>query len=205
MPPNWDLYIVHGKSFLQHAKDSVKGINRTIFFIPLQTDNLTANEYNYLFKQLSFWNKIDAENILVFQTDASLCGKSTFDINDFINYDYIGCPYGNGYGKKLIWKTNHKDEFFYGIGGLSFRKKSFMKQCILKNEIPKHYKNKKNYPEDIFFSNCVDKHKKPKSLKKLQQFCTQNKFTRKSFGAHKTLDIKKSFYNYCPEAKELIK
>ena len=195
MPSDWDLYVVHGKSHKKHAEDSVKGITRNVFFIPLSSNNLLIYEYNALFKTLDFWNKIKAENILVFQTDAALCSKSKFDINDFIKYDYIGCPYNNSY-KKGVWTNQYKDSFFYGIGGLSFRKKSFMQKCIKENPV------ESDYPEDVFFSNCVESsNKKPKSLKVLQKFCTQNKFTRKSFGSHKTRSVnKQSFYKYCPEA-----
>jgi hypothetical protein len=202
MPTNWDLYVVHGKSFQEHAKEAVKDINRTVKLIQLQTDNLTADEYNHLFKKISFWNKIKAENILVFQTDSALCSKSNFNIHDFMKYDYIGCAAENNHGNKFgnhNWSKTYPHSFFYGIGGLSFRKNSFQKKCIRENKVPPHF------AEDVFYSNCVHKYTKPENAKKIQQFCSQTNFTKKSFGSHKTKDIKsKKFYKYCPEAKTIL-
>jgi hypothetical protein len=171
--------------------------------IPLETDNLTANEYNKLFKQEDFWNKVDAENILVFQTDSVLCQASLQDIDNFINYDYIGCSVDD----KTIgdrcpgWP---EDSHFYGIGGLSFRKKSFMTKCIENTPKIDPY-----YPEDVFYSNCVSQSsRKPENADILAKFCAQHSYNNyNSFGVHKPTDLKKedreSLFKYCPEAKLL--
>lgn len=196
MPPDWDLYVVHGKSNATFAKEAVSNIQRNKIFIPLRVDNLTADTYNQLFKQLSFWNKIKAENILVFQTDTALCANSKFKIKNFMKYDYIGCSSNNAFRKKTVWDEKYKDSFFYGIGGLSFRKNSFQKKCILQ-----HPNIDKYYPEDVFYSNCVAKSKnRPRSIRVLQNFCSQS-HGFKSFGSHKTKKINPSFYEFCPEAK----
>jgi hypothetical protein len=196
MPPDWDLYVVHGNSNATFAKDAVKDIQRHKVFIPLPVNNLSANTYNKLFKQLSFWNKIKAENILVFQTDASLCANSSFNIKDFMKYDYIGCSRNYAFKDKPDWGGKHADSYFYGIGGLSFRKNSFQKKCIRDHpNIPPYYS------EDVFYSNCVaNSPNRPKSIRALQNFCSQS-HGFKSFGAHKTKKINKSFYGFCPEAK----
>lgn len=197
MPPDWDLYVVHGNLNATFAKDAVNHIQRRKIFIPLQVDNLTVDTYNELFKKLSFWNKIKAENILVFQTDTALCSKSTLNIQEFMKYDYIGCSMNKSFKHyKVPWDKKYKDDHFYGIGGLSFRKNSFQKKCILQHPNIDRY-----YPEDVFFSKCVAKSKnRPRSVKELKRFCSQSRGF-KSFGAHKTKKINPSFYNYCPEAK----
>ena len=201
MDSSWDLYLFYGKSHLEYAEQSTININRrNKFLLPLETDNLDANQYNNLFKQTSFWNKVDAENILVFQTDVVLCGDSQYKIQDFLKYQYIGCPYNNQYiGKdeKGVWG---KDHHFYGIGGLSFRKKSFMMKCIEDNPSIDG-----NFPEDVLFSNCVASGNKPENATILNQFCTQFYGYEKSFGIHKPVYLrnKNEFYNYCPEGKIL--
>lgn len=204
---SWDLYVFHGKTAGQYAKDATTGITgRRVHLIPLDTDNLDGDGYNALFKSLDFWNQVKAENILVFQTDAVLCPASEFKIRDFMNYDYIGCgSYAGAIGKKKeVWAKGYsKGNSFYGIGGLSFRKNSFQKHCIRK-----YPGIAADYPEDVFFSNCVeDSPNKPESAEVLANFCTQDSFSKRSFGAHNTWYMKnehrESFYAFCPAAEIL--
>jgi hypothetical protein len=85
---------------------------------------------------------------------------------------------------------------------MSFRKKSFMLKWIAENQRVDRY-----FPENVFFSNGVAKSmRRPKRASDIAKFCTQNRFTRKSFGAHKTKLIesvaeKEAFVAYCPESK----
>jgi len=201
MDKSWDMYVFHGKSqeaFAKEATSSVSG--RRVYLLPLDTDNLTADGYNSLFKKPSFWNKVHAEHILVFQTDTVLCGKSMNKINNFLKYPYIGCPFDDKkVGAHPVW-GNYP---FYGIGGLSFRKKSFMMNCI------KRYPNvEDNYAEDVFFSKCVKDEGNVENITVdvLNNFCTQHIYAKDSFGAHKVnVDLKnkiekKEFYSFCPEA-----
>jgi len=209
MPKDWKMYVFHGKSSGSHAKDAVSEINgREVILLPLESDNLTAGQYNELFKDLNFWNKVEAENILVFQTDAVLCPASQYKIHDFMKYDYIGCGSYNGAigNSRQVWgKNDSANNSFYGVGGLSFRKNSFQKKCI--RDYPGVHAS---YPEDVFYSNCVEKSpNKPKEAVDLANFCTQDSFERKSFGAHKTWYMRdghsEPFYKFCPAAREIKK
>ena len=202
---SWDLYVFHGKTsqaYAKYATESVKG--RKVFLIPLQTDNLNAAQYNELFKSADFWSQVWAENILVFQTDTSICKGSKFKISDFMKYDYIGCAGGkDDYGKGAYWGGDEKKYSFYGVGGLSFRKKSFMNKCIAARP-----GIKPSYAEDVFFSECLEYFGvKPESAEVLNNFCSQNSFHAESFGAHKTKnmrrDDKKRFHTYCPVSQAL--
>lgn len=209
MCKSWDLYVFHGKSYGDFAAEAVSGIkDRRIFLKPLEEDNLTAGGYNTLFKSLEFWDQVKAENILVFQTDAVLCPASKYKIQDFMKYDYIGCASYHGAigNSKEVWaKEFSKGNSFYGVGGLSFRKNSFQKQCI------RDYPGVgKTYPEDVFYSNCLEKSpNKPAEAVTLSNFCTQDTFDRRSFGAHKTWymkkEHKKDFFEFCPAAREIKK
>ena len=209
MCKSWDMYVFHGKSHQAHAEKATASITgRKVFLIALDSDNFTADDYNITFKSLDFWNQVKAENILVFQTDAVLCPASQYKIKDFMHFDYIGCgSYDMAVGNsKEVWgKENSKNNSFYGIGGLSFRKNSFQKKCI------RDYPNiDPKYPEDVFFSNCVERSfNKPRSGEDLARFCTQDSFESKSFGAHKTWYMKEghaeSFYKFCPAARAIEK
>lgn len=209
MCKSWDLYVFHGKSHQDYAREAVKDIKgRKVILLALDKDDFSADDYNITFKSLDFWNQVKAENILVFQTDAVLCPASKFKIQDFMHFDYIGCgSYNKAIGNsREVWGNDHsKNNFFYGVGGLSFRKNSFQKKCI------KEYPNiNPVYPEDVFYSNCVEKSvNKPRSAMDLANFCTQDAFEAKSFGAHKTWYMKEEhvqpFLKFCPQAKPIEK
>jgi hypothetical protein len=204
---SWDLYVFHGKdhgSYAEHATKNVRLSTRNVFLIPLEVNNLSATEYNSMFKTISFWDRVNAENILVFQTDTVLCSNSKTTIDDFMTYPYIGCAYTDQeHGSNSQWNSRNQNDKFYGVGGLSFRKKSFMINCIRQNA-------NNNAPEDCFFSNCVHKmDTRPKSALDIGKFCTQDSYFADSFGAHKVNEQlhKKdmaSFLQYCPEAKILL-
>jgi hypothetical protein len=201
MPPNWDIHIFHGLSaysFANEASQVIRNSTRTVYLKGLDVDNLDADGYNFLLKQRSFWDKVNSENILVFQTDTALCSNSDFRIEDFMRYNYIGC----NTDKTAVGNRHNLDYWkgpFYGVGGLSFRKKSFMLQCIKDNKRPD------NYPEDVFFSECAELTKdKPETVDIIHSFCTQGAHVKSSFGAHKISALKKEehdgFYEYCHEA-----
>ena len=147
------------------------------------------------------FHQVDAENILVFQTDTVLCSSALTSIKDFLKFPYIGCSGWTQFiGSKSPWRGP-----FYGVGGLSFRKKSAMMSCINSNPDidPDH-------PEDVFFSKCA--HESPDratDAKQLASFCTQYEFSENSFGAHKIMknlsqrDLDR-FLDYCPEANILL-
>ena len=196
---SWDLYIFHGQSGDDYVRKAAEGIKaRRIFLEPLGVRNLTADDYNELFKTEKFWNKIRAENILVFQTDAALCVSSKKKIRDFMRFDYIGCHSGDDVGPLAKWEG----QSYYGIGGLSFRRKSFTLRWIRANPAIKP-----SFAEDVFFANGV--HTSPRSRrptkKDLAEFCSQGRYDADSFGAHKLSWMKKShtrkFLRFCPAAE----
>lgn len=203
MPATWDLYIFHGIKNEQYARNAAHNITkrRKVHFVALGTDNLTVDEYNVLLKSPErFWSKIQAENILVFQTDAILCSGTNFSISNFDHLGYIGCAYDLKAGKGTHWKDNS----YWGVGGLSFRKKSAALDCIA--NLP----HTPEMPEDVFFSECVDAGYgvRPTDGNQLAEFCSQGGFYRKSFGAHRLDTMKKDdrpkFLQYCPEAAPLL-
>jgi hypothetical protein len=204
IPREWDLYVFHGPSHVAYAQECTRGIepSRRVFLKPLETDNLTADEYNQLFKSAAFWDRVDADDILVFQTDAVTCSKSQWNIDSFTDLDYVGCAYDHQIGPGVHWGKDHS---FYGSGGLSFRKKKFMMECIAANPSVDP-----RAPEDVFFSDCVEKSpRKPRDAATLGKFCTQNSYMEPSFGAHQidkqlAKHHKELFLDHCPEANMLL-
>ena len=198
-PPRYDMIVFHGASHRKHAKDASAAVKRRLALRALHTDNLTPNEYNALLKQRSFWEHLPAENILVFQTDAALCGSSPHDLRDFEHRSYIGCSYDDrGVGRNSHWA----EHAFYGVGGLSFRKRSAMLACI--DRRPDSASS--DDPEDVFFSDCVDGTEgAPQSARELSKFCTQSSFRSPSWGAHQIRNLapgdRTGFSLYCPESQ----
>lgn len=203
MPKEWALYYFHGASKGTYANQQVTGIQgRKVHVLPLASDNLSPDEYNELFQSTDFWAKVNAEHILVFQSDTVLCSKSPKKIDDFLKYPYIGCSYSDTtIGEAAAWGPG---TYFYGVGGLSLRKKSFMLNCISKAST-----YTKKDAENARFGQCAHEDvSKPETAGVLADFCTQDSFARHSLGAHKTWwQLNKShrsaFYEYCPEAKHL--
>lgn len=209
MPTEWDLYVFHGKSHAEFAANATKGIQgRKVILKALEMDNLTANQYNELFLRKKFWEPVDAEDILIFQTDTALCGKVPID--DFLNYSYIGCAYTNTViGPNTAWGKNP----FYGVGGLSLRKKSFMMKCIdtLLPDPTQPFKveGKPSDAEDVAFSWCAEHlpgAKKPESAQTIANFCAQNSLhAYPPFGIHKTnhefKGDKQELFKVCPAAQ----
>lgn len=198
MPADYVMYVFHGRSAGEYARQATAGVGRRCILTPLDTDNLTAAEYNALLTSAAFWQKVDAENILVFQTDTALCRDATLDVGRFEAFDYVGCPYAQpGTGRNSFWGKHA----FYGVGGLSFRKKSAMMKCI--REGPAN-----GTPEDVFFSDCQDASLPRPGWKDLAALCTQHAHKGASLGAHKIKDLpeadRQTFVSYCPQSAFLV-
>lgn len=203
MPLDWDLYVFHGKTREPFAKRAAAVQGRKVILKALPTDNLVGQlNYNSLLLSKDFWEQIAAENILVFQTDSVLCARPLRRaIDEFLQYSYIGCSYDNTFlGKKSPWPGQP----FYGIGGLSFRKKSFMLQCLKTPGRPTH-------AEDVAFSWCLEAlpgAMKPPTAQTIANFCAQDTLhTNRPFGVHKTATQfkrdKRRLFQVCPEAELL--
>lgn len=212
MPLGYDLYIFHGKSAGDFVRRQAKNValHRHIVYIALEADSFSATDYNRLLKDEDFWAKIDAEKILTFQTDSVLCAASPRKINDFEHIAYIGCGYGKRAGNRTNYWPSVGDPPFWGNGGVTFRRKSKMLECLAC--VP----HQRDDPEDAFYSICVDRGigRHAESGTHLQEFCIQfspySDFVRTPFAAHKvqrklrTEEEMEAFLKYCPEATYLV-
>lgn len=199
VPPHYDLYVFHGASHAEFARQCVRGLRRRAVLVPLDVDTMGADGYNALLKSRALWDAIDAEHVLVFQSDAVLCSKSKETLKNFEHLGYVGCAYDARAGRGTHWKPHA----FWGVGGLSFHRKSAVLTCLARSQHPPWF------AEDVFFSDCVDEGvgQRPQPAD-LPRFCSQNTFLAQSFGAHKVHAMmrprdKARFLEYCPEAKAL--
>ena len=169
----WSLIIFHGnlnKEFIEN----IIGFDTNIKLINLNIDNLSIYEYSDILLDINFWNNINSENVLIFQTDCLL----RKNIDKFLKYDYIGAP----------WKKNNQcikiTNSLVGNGGLSFRKRS----AILKILKLVNYKFKSNssMSEDIFYSMWMKKFNMNLPIpNEAELFSSEHIFNINSAGLHK--------------------
>jgi hypothetical protein len=212
VPPDWDLYVFHGADHAPHARSCTRGFRprRRVVLRPLPANDLSRDEYSAMFTQEGpIWGHVQAEHILVFQTDTAACGGFPGSIDDFVGlYDYIGCPLDDRIGVQGIWG---RDVPYFGSGGLSLRSKSFMLRCIRDTAhdgalaallAPPHH-------EDELFSTCVaSSPRRPLNATAMARLCTMNLFMAESFGVHQLgkwlhWSHRPQFFEYCPEAQAL--
>ena len=175
----WSFLIFHGnnnKEFISNIIEKNK-IKREVRLVSTRKDNLTIDQYNLLFYSPDFYKHITTDMFLVFQTDTLISDKHAANIYNYLEYDYVGAPWG---GKKTEYES-------IGNGGFSLRKKSKMLELIknggyIKPDGGAHY-------EDRFFSDtCGNRNtirlNKP-SFKMAKQFSVETIFNTNSIGIHK--------------------
>lgn len=207
--PSWTFYFFGTNRNEKEINQFFKNSKRKLVFQHIPKKYMktpTYVNYNRMFTEPDLWDMIDAENILVVQTDVGMCDHKTEKLDSFTHYPYIGCAYSDEEGENNWWKDTYKDAHFYGVGGMSFRKKSFIMECLKTNP------NTKGIPEDVYFSTCLGKLQgapKPNS-KDMHKFCAQSDYSGdiKSLGVHKPTLIhnnkqKKILLADCPIAHQL--
>ena len=164
-----DIPIQIFHSFLNEnfLKENYKELieNKRIILTLLKVNNLTIPEYNKLLTSKYFWNQINKEHILIFQTDSCLLRHiNTFDFTPYLEYGFIGAPC-----HREPWQN----------GGLSIRKKSLMLEAIKKsNQII-------TYNEDKFFSLHNKKICKPAPFALGNAFSVEQHFNDNPLAIHK--------------------
>lgn len=177
----WNILILHGNLNIDYVNNIINNelpeYKSRITTKNLHIDNLKTEEYNDLLKSEYFYQYIPTETFLIFQTDTLIIEKNREIINEFLEYDYVGAPWGETYLPEFsIHEYNA-----VGNGGLSLRKKSKMLEIIKKNKETELFK-KMN--EDICFSLQKNIEVKKPDFEKAKQFSIETIFSEKSFGIH---------------------
>jgi hypothetical protein len=130
--PSWNLHIVCGdfsEPFIRRTTEawsvSIIKMNNVYRF--------ARSQYNALLTARQFWERFTEEKLLIFQSDCILAGSN---IDEFIQYDFIGAPSGPFDGEFII------------NGGLSLRTRSKMIECATRAV-------SRGEPEDVFFSQAL--------------------------------------------------
>ena len=169
----------------------------------LGVENLNSQSYSALLTSEEFWHSVQAEKVLIFQTDAIPCSQSTVDLQQFASFDYVGAPLqkhirvllGLCFGAKghLIGHSQ------YYNGGLSWRSKSKMLDVI------KHYPWDQLTPEDIWFCAFLPKvGGRMPNLGEARQFSFEaEKLTTVPWGLHKPRKQYDQLCKVCPEVRQI--
>ena len=202
----WSYTIICGIDNFQQVNTFCKSISNNIKIIKTCDNNITQNEYNNRLCSHSFWDYFFGEKILIYQEDTCIFKKN---IDDFINYDYVGAPFG----AQCVSPVN------VGNGGFSLRTKSVMKQIIdacppetfeTKLSFVKNYKIKFEldlYPEDIYYSQCIQTY----SLGKIsphnvaKKFASEQVFTDDCLGMHCMWFCNKNWEKYVTDYFENVR
>ncbi len=156
---------------LSHYKENNRIILKRLH--RLKNNNLTISEYNILLTSMTFWNQIDGEYILIFQTDSCLCQHiDNFDLEQYKEYGFVGAPCRDRNDKYNSWQN----------GGFSLRRKSLTLKC-LKTLQPYE---KVTINEDKFYTVLCRDIIKPAPYDLSMIFSIEKYYYDKPLGLHKT-------------------
>ena len=155
--PKWKHTVVCGNINFNMISKICENINLKVNIIKLNLSHVTRKKYCEMFLSKEFWDLFTGEKLLIYQEDTCIFKKN---IDDFLEYDYIGAP----------WPKHQKDNLLcVGNGGFSLRTKDIMIEvidkvdpsCLNLNENTMNYikRTKLNFiPEDIYFTKSMIEH-----------------------------------------------
>ena len=185
LPEDWKLQIFHGSNNFDYINEIVQTDDllqrRDVVFTDLKIDSITADDSSLdIMLTEDFWNQVNGETVLYFESDSMLCPNSENKIENFEHFDYIGGYWGN--------QLDMLDNVYSRVmnGGVSIRKKSFMLD-IIKNELQPYLENGGNPCEDYFVS---DRMRNKPTVREVLNFCIDNGYmypldNKAPFGLHK--------------------
>lgn len=150
------------KLYFFGSKENQERIKFKHIFYEIEINSI--EDYCYWIASEKFWDLIEEENVLIFQTDSNIIKGN---IEDFYEYHYIGSP------------LKGESEFVYN-GGFSFRHKSIMLEIIKRWK----YNRVEHENEDGYFSRKVNEHYKKTPREIAEKFAVENIFKLGTFGYH---------------------
>jgi hypothetical protein len=168
------VHIFHGnlnKSYLE-SNYNVEIKDNKIKLTDMNISNLTVKQYSDMLTSVNFWNMIEGENILIFQTDSCICNHiDNFDLSSFNDYGFVGAPCKDINNINNTWQN----------GGFSLRKRSLMIDAITDKKM-----NESTWPEDKYFS-VIKKHiTNPAPYYLATTFSVEIYYSDNPFGIHKS-------------------
>ncbi len=202
--PDWCHTIICGNINYDMINNICSNISPNINIVKLNIDNMTSNEYNKFLTTIEFWQGLYGEKILIYQEDSLIFRNN---INNFINFDYIGAPFP---------KYQNDTANLVGNGGLSLRTRNKMIEVLNTISIDNTTYNSSTIeymqinnltipPEDIYFSKNMQDYNIGivADYEAASNFSSESVFNPNSFGGHKFWisnpkwnDFIKKSYNY---------
>jgi hypothetical protein len=163
--PRWNLHVVCGELSHGYVQSSLTGWDVSATRLE-RVFHLSAADYNAMIMSPAFWRMFPEDKVLVFQSDAILCGPN---IEDFMGYDYVGAPCGRF------------DEQYIANGGLSLRTRRLMLECASRLRPPP------GMPEDVFFTTSLRRMGVPMpTYASACRFAVESIYTEHPVGVHGT-------------------
>ncbi len=195
------IQIFHGpknRDFITSSEIGGLVARKQVHLTDLRIREFTRRTYNELLLHRSFWGSIlGRRKILIFQTDSVLCSNSTYCLDNFTHFDYIGSNWPRTRPIGIVVDG--------GSGGLSLRDWDLSINCL--DRFPAI-----RWPggEDGYFAFHFDLMGGSVAREmECAEFSTQTDFLCKSFGAHQIRHLEKGarqqFIEYCPEARFMLK
>ncbi|KAK3289304.1 hypothetical protein CYMTET_3266 [Cymbomonas tetramitiformis] len=149
----WRLQIFHSLENELFLREIIRSFARRTTLTSLSRfGNITSQKaYSFLLTTKAFWEAIDTEHILIFQTDAILLKPIP---RYMLQYGYVGSPWSTEKTKTARWNPAG------GTGGFSLRKRSLMIEYSENRSLPLRALRDANFtdptfPEDYYFSTKV--------------------------------------------------
>jgi hypothetical protein len=197
IPQNTKVYIFHGTDNIEMIHQGLSEYIHAgkIVLINMGVSNITVKNYSDMLTTKEFWNQIDGENILIFQTDSCICSFPDHSIYNYLEYGYVGAPILNQLEKDNITAQN---------GGFSLRKKSKMLEAIRTK-----LKGEDTFPEDVWFSVIKKDITNPAPFYLANTFSVESIYYDRPFGIHKTWgdltpDELERLKIHCPEINTIF-
>ncbi|ESZ90840.1 hypothetical protein SBOR_8785 [Sclerotinia borealis F-4128] len=208
IPPEWTFKFMGSNTSINyllgfhHLKHLVASKKLTLIPLPSHWNVSNRESISQMFTDPELYKfLLPAEHLLVFQPDSIFCTKAPTTLNDFIQYDYIGAPWG-------------PNSTYGGNGGLSLRRVSSILRLLEKER----RKPKDGALEDLWLSNKLNKLKGSKmaNAKVSKTFSVESVWDEAPLGyhigwlgAHHQQIWDKPEYvshimNYCPEVKIIL-
>ena len=161
----WDLHFFCSRRNAQRIRELFLGWEYHLTI--MNHDDLDVITYSSLLMSEVFWNQIEAEHVLIFQTDSFILRQPQDHFEEFLKYSYVGAPHEGRWGTI----TTHTPKGWGLNGGFSLRRKSHALKCIREVSVKQieqyrvqHGKEPLNMTargvsfmaEDVFFCHAIE-------------------------------------------------
>lgn len=125
LPEGWGLVVVHSADSESFVKMSLQHIRNVRYIALPDSFSITSvKDYNNLMFSAQFWRSIEADKVLLFQTDSIILHHG---IESYMKYDYIGAPWNERENERVKrYIAEGKLRHAVGNGGFSLRTVSAM-------------------------------------------------------------------------------